>query len=501
MPMLRLYYLLAFIEGACVMAAELLGAKMMAPFFGTSLYVWASVLGITLGGLACGYFVGGILSEKKNIERTLYILLFASSLFLMIMPALSKSVMMHTHDLPLMAAIVLSSCIFLFPPVMMMGMVSPIITRCVGYQSGKAAGTVYAVSTVGGIVSTFLLGFYAIPHVGLTKTAWAMGMCLGFIPFIKLARLKKFYSLMFPLTLFVSFISNQPLSTLSDVKILYSGEGLLGQIIVADYPAFDTASKATTERILFVNRSIQTILEDSAGKKKYMEYVNTALSHVHSTKKGQALLMGLGGGCFANGLIAKGYATQVVELDERIDHCANNYFNLSPKAALTIDDARHYVRSLHNQPFDVMVLDAFVGEVNPHHLATKEFFNELKNHLKDSGIFIMNGNGYWDGEIGKGTRSVCKTAAAAGFHVQVLPTNAYEDYRNILLLCSKSKSGIGNVSGKYIATLNLSNDVILEDEKPLLEILNTQANLRWRDGCKKFLVYSYSSGKDVLFFK
>ena len=60
------YFLLSFIEGASVMAAELLGAKMLAPYFGSSLYVWASVLAITLGGLAVGYYVGGILSYKSK---------------------------------------------------------------------------------------------------------------------------------------------------------------------------------------------------------------------------------------------------------------------------------------------------------------------------------------------------------------------------------------------------------------------------------------------------
>ncbi len=58
-PGLKYLYLVAFIEGASVMAIELAGAKMIAPFFGTSLYVWASVLAVTLGGLAAGYFAGG----------------------------------------------------------------------------------------------------------------------------------------------------------------------------------------------------------------------------------------------------------------------------------------------------------------------------------------------------------------------------------------------------------------------------------------------------------
>ena len=71
------FFLLSFIEGGSVMAAELLGAKMLAPYFGSSLYVWASVLAITLGGLAVGYFAGGILSYKSKNPLTLFYVLLA----------------------------------------------------------------------------------------------------------------------------------------------------------------------------------------------------------------------------------------------------------------------------------------------------------------------------------------------------------------------------------------------------------------------------------------
>src|ERR1039458_10759485 len=84
------FYSLSFLEGASVMAAELLGAKMLAPYFGTSLYVWSAVLAVTLGGLAMGYFAGGIFSEKKNTERNLYYILLASAIFLIAMPLRSE---------------------------------------------------------------------------------------------------------------------------------------------------------------------------------------------------------------------------------------------------------------------------------------------------------------------------------------------------------------------------------------------------------------------------
>ena len=499
MPLL--YYLLAFIEGACVMAAELLGAKMMAPFFGSSLYVWASILGITLGGLALGYFVGGVLSEKNNKERNLYFILLSSSVFLMTMPMLAKTVMVHVSGFSLLTAILISALFFLFPPVFFMGMVSPMIVRCVGFNSGKAAGTVYAISTAGGILSTFFLGFYAIPHFGLSKPAILLGIILGVIPFFKLIASRNFYSLFFLLTVFVSLSGSKPVSIYPGIHIHYSSEGILGQIIVADYPTYDDTVKTGFQRILFVNRSMQTIEEHSKGKIKYFEYVDKIFDFVKPKQGGNALVMGLGGGSIANKLAESGYSPKVVELDARMVQCAKKYFNLSDKVTVFEDDARHYLQATDKGNNAVIVLDAFVGEVNPHHLFTKEFFGILRTHLSDSGMLVINGNGFWNGETGRGMRSICKTLTASGFDVQIVPTNSFEDYRNILFIAKKSKNSSGRAFSTSIESIDFSKDIILCDDKPQLEILNAQANKRWREGCLKYLLGGYYSGKDVLLFQ
>lgn len=528
------FFFLSFLEGASVMAAELLGAKMLAPYFGSSLYVWASVLGITLGGLAMGYFAGGIVSEKKNNERNLYFILIASAIFLMVMPVMAKEVMIHTARFSLLASILLSSFIFLFPPVFFMGMVSPMIVGCVahpqplpsgeenekqkilpngedvGGASGKAAGTVYAISTVGGILSTFLLGFYLIPHFGLTQPAIVMGTILGIIPFIKLISMRKFFSLMFPLAAFVSFNSASPLHVNSDIKIYYSSEGLLGQIIVADYPLYEGKKKIQGfQRILFVNRSTQTIVEYREKEKKYFEYVQMISEATEKYNNGNALVLGLGGGSAANKLSENGFDVNAVELDMRMFECARKYFDLDEKVNVNIDDARHFIQHrssvVSRQSYEVIVLDAFIGEVNPHHLFTTEFFSEIKSILSDSGMFFINGNGFWNGKAGKGMRSVCKTLIHSGFDVEVIPTSEKEDYRNLLFVAEKSKNKIGNVvshnSQLPITNSQLSDAIILSDENPQLEILNAGANKQWREACMKYFLSGYYSGRDKLLFK
>src|SRR3954471_17674465 len=97
----KFYFLLSFIEGGAVMATELLGAKMLAPFFGSSLYVWATVLAMTLGGLALGYFFGGIISYKYRKPATLFYVLLIGAVFNMLMPLTSQAIlgMLVQYDL------------------------------------------------------------------------------------------------------------------------------------------------------------------------------------------------------------------------------------------------------------------------------------------------------------------------------------------------------------------------------------------------------------------
>ncbi|OFY67598.1 MAG: hypothetical protein A3H98_03685 [Bacteroidetes bacterium RIFCSPLOWO2_02_FULL_36_8] len=176
------FYIVAFIEGGAVMACELLGAKMIAPYYGNSLYVWSSVLGTTLGGLTAGYFVGGYLSEKYPKDKTLLVILLISTLLFAGMPVISKGIMTATLSMSVQMGSLISCMVFVFPPLMCFGMVSPMIIRLISdevKEVGKNAGTVYAVSTVGGILATFIFGFYIIPYLGLRFGAYFTACLLG----------------------------------------------------------------------------------------------------------------------------------------------------------------------------------------------------------------------------------------------------------------------------------------------------------------------------------
>ena len=127
--MKKKYLLLSGIEGACVMAAEIVSAKLLAPFYGSSLYVWSSILAITLGGLALGYFYGGVLSTKPEPSKRLRQLLYLAVLFMVFMPFISYYIIPRISYLSMGLAIVLSALILVMPPLFFLGSTSPLFIK------------------------------------------------------------------------------------------------------------------------------------------------------------------------------------------------------------------------------------------------------------------------------------------------------------------------------------------------------------------------------------
>jgi predicted membrane-bound spermidine synthase len=484
----RIYFLLSFIEGASVMAAELMGAKMLAPYFGSSLYVWASVLAITLGGLAAGYFAGGILSYRSKNPLSLFYVLLAAAVFTLLMPFSSRFILWMVGMHSLIPSVIVSSIFILFPPVFMMGMVSPLIIRAITTDiehSGKAAGAIYAISTLGGIIATFAFGFYVIPVFGLTLPSIITGIVLGLIPLIVILRQKQTgKALGFFLLCVWAFSSSSFSPSASTINVVYSTEGLLGQILVLDYPHYnDQKQKDGYSRWLFVNRISQTmydsLADESRNEEKYFTYVYRISDFCDSIPKdSRILLLGLGGGSVAKRLTEKGFNVEACELDKRIAEVARTYFHLSDKVHITVDDARHYIKTCKKK-YDLIVFDTFKGEDPPNHVFTVESLEETKNILNPGGSIFVNSLGYLEGKTGKSMRSIYKTFLASGFHVEVLPTDPDPDQRNLLFYASREK--VKPVPGFIPENkIDLADAVVLQDEYPVLDLLNSAAAKQWR---------------------
>jgi predicted membrane-bound spermidine synthase len=380
---LLFYLVLSFMEGGAVMAAELLGARMIAPFYGTTLFVWSSVIGVTLAALAAGYFIGGYLADRYTRNMLLFSVLAVGSVLLALMPIIAKSVLEATLGMGIRTGSLVSALAFLLPPLVCLGMTSPIIIRLASrdlQHTGRTAGTVYAVSTISGILATFLLGFYVIPVWGITMPAYYAAVLLGVFPFGYFIRNRRFafelaMIILFSIPALASTIDNKSQNQ-SEWKILYKSDGLLGQVIVGDLQRMEKDS-LHHPRTLFVNRQPQTNVNASNGF-SFWPYVHAiAVTASMKPRGSKALVLGLGGGSVVDEFLRLGFEVDACELDERIVDAAKTFFNLDKKCRIIVDDARHCVRTSQER-YDIVVFDTFSGEQPPAHLLSAENFSEVK---------------------------------------------------------------------------------------------------------------------------
>ncbi|MFC2100301.1 fused MFS/spermidine synthase [Bacteroidota bacterium] len=494
--------IIAFFEGAAVMACELFGAKMIAPFFGTTIYSWAGVLAVTLFALASGYYVGGMLTTRINSIKLLYVILLSSGLFLFLMPYISQFIMIASKNLPIINGLILSLMVFTFPPIFFFGMVSPVIIHSLVSSidiTGKTAGKVYAISTIGGVLNTLFLGFYIIPEFGIRMPAFIYGAFMILLPTITLLNKKWLYSFI-ALIIFFMFFSSKAVT--KDKKfhktfnVIYSSEGLLGQVKVLDFNIQMKNFGALNPRGLLVNNTWQTLINknDQLSLLDYVYFINPLLSRYNEGS--DVLLIGLGGGTLTKEIQKRKMHIEVVELDQRLKDISVKYFGLDPLTKVIIDDGRHFLESTKNK-YDVIILDAFLGENPPWQLLTLESFNKIKSLLNPGGSVILEFFGFIEGDMGAGTRSVYKTMEGAGFKVDMIGTRHQKEERNFILIGTEngfdfdkleyndftySDQRITNLRDFIfdISPIDFKSSPILTDDNPLLEKLMMQPSLDWR---------------------
>lgn len=482
-------YTISFIEGASVMAAEICGAKLLAPFFGSSLYVWSSVMAITLGGLASGYFFGGQLSKKENKTNTLLFILIAAVCCLSVMPFLSNLFYSVAAHLSLIPAVVISVFVLLFPTMLCMGATSPLIISILtetAAKSGENSGKIYAVSTVGGIMATFLCGFYLIPTIGITLTLLCFSGLLALVSLFLVFK-KKSKIIGLSLLIPVLFSVYGFINTKTNPYSVYKTEGILGQLEIRDEPSESNVSLVI--RKLLINNIIQTEM-NLGTKQSVSEYIRLLQKNLLYFPKGKALVLGLGGGLVSNILHDNNYRVTGVEFDERIISMAQQFFYLNDSVNTVCDDARHFINSDKGQ-YNLVLFDIFKAEEQPSHVITKESLETLKTLLDTNAIVLINTHGYLKDEKGFGTQCLLSTLKQAGFQLKICTTSENEDYRNLLIVASLKTIKVALHNELYPFLIS-NTDIINTDNEPVLEKLNATANQSWRSNyIKNYILFNH----------
>ena len=188
--------LIVFMASCCTMVLELVAGRILAPFIGVSLYTWTSIIGVCLAGISAGNFIGGVLADKAGSRRTLGLILLGGGLFsLIILPLaamdltniIPKESPIGARDFWLITRIVVVTALLFLPPTLILGMVSPIVIKLALTdlrQTGSIAGKIYAFSTVGSIVGTFLTGFYLVSAFGTRSIMLGVAIILIAMAFV-----------------------------------------------------------------------------------------------------------------------------------------------------------------------------------------------------------------------------------------------------------------------------------------------------------------------------
>src|SRR3989338_7202135 len=174
-----------FICGGVVMIFELVGSRVLGPYLGTSIFVWTSLIGIILGSLSLGYYVGGKIADKKPTIKVLSLVIFLSAIFIGLSMFLKDILLafLQVNALDVRTSSVIASLLLFMPASVLLGMVSPYAAKLKLNSlntSGSTIGNLYAISTAGSIFGTFLSGFYLIPHFGTNRLLLILSYVLIF---------------------------------------------------------------------------------------------------------------------------------------------------------------------------------------------------------------------------------------------------------------------------------------------------------------------------------
>lgn len=177
-------YVIAFLSGAVVMAFEILGSRVLAPFFGNSIFVWGSLISVFMLGLATGYYGGGLLSSRGSSFKGLALLLLAPALLILFFPVYAWPICEWLFDLDLGQRLgpLLASLMLFTLPTAFLGTISPYTVQLLVREqrlAGQGAGNLYAISTCGSILGTIGTSFFLILWLGTKASMTLLGAVLA----------------------------------------------------------------------------------------------------------------------------------------------------------------------------------------------------------------------------------------------------------------------------------------------------------------------------------
>jgi predicted membrane-bound spermidine synthase len=389
----RFLFLTAAIGGAAVLVVEILGAKMLAPYVGTSHYVWTAQIAVTLVSLAAGYAAGGWLADRSPRLYWIYWALVLAAAWLGGATIVCEPVAFACLRFRLAAGSLLASAALYFVPLALLAMIGPFLVRVLTISVssvGTTMGRLTAISTLGSVGGTLLIGYVLIPLLPNSGTMFATAgtlVALSAVYFLVWER-----SQLPPAAVaggvaaLLGFLGTTqlPFGSIGGMREVHRRNSNFGLMQVLD--AAGGARRFFLNDLLMQNGYL-TAERRSASLFTYMLH---DLARAYGEEIREVLCIGMGIGIVPRQFAEEGARVDVVEINPTVVPIARQYFDFRPEILnLHIGDGRHYLRAGTNR-YDAVVLDAFLGESPPSHLMTREAFQDVRRRLRPEGVLVMN---------------------------------------------------------------------------------------------------------------
>lgn len=417
------------------MIIELAGNRILAPWFGNSLYTWTGLIGVILVSLSAGYYLGGYLADRRPSYVVLAHLLSASALLTLLVPSFQSGIEQSLSGLDVVSGPVAATALLFALPGCLLAAVSPFAIRMISLlwndkSVGISAGSIGTSATLGSVLGTFATGFVLVPHLRLRTIFVSTGLVLavlavaGYVLFAPALRRNKSLAGallgVFVLIGTAAYFGEQPRSPV----IVHQQNTFYHRIQIVEKQIPQRGDRLWTLCLDDTNEGSQyeKSREVSAEYQRYWE-----LARLFTPQLKKAAFLGGGAYAMPEALLdAFPLATaDVVEIDPAVIEVARKYFRVDdyPRMNAVADDARRFLHS-HAARYDLIFGDAYRGTACiPPHLVTVEFFELVKSRLSEGGVFIVNVAGSIRGERAKLFNSVAKTLSEVFSHQCVFATD------------------------------------------------------------------------------
>jgi predicted membrane-bound spermidine synthase len=395
---------IVFICGVASIAIEMCASRLIQPYFGDSLIIWACIIGFIIIYLSIGYYLGGRLGDRFPRPNFLYQLTGLAAFALGLIPVLSTPIFnvasegFRTADGFLFFGSLLGIIVLFAIPVILLGCVSPFAVRLLVRNvrdAGRTAGKVSSLSTIGSIAGSFLPVLVFIPTFGTRTTLYIFSLTLLVFSTIGLfmtarRRAPVFAALTVVVILLAAFVT-------FGIKTAANGTLLAEKESAYNYIQVVKRANGEIDLVLNEGHAVHSIYNPNQVLTggPWDQYMITPFFNANITEKDvkSMLMLGLGAGTVPKQL-TKAYGSQVqidgVEIDPEIIALGKQYFDMNePNLNAIAEDGRYSLITSHKK-YDIIGVDAYKQPYIPFHMTTKEFFQQVRDHLTPTGVAVIN---------------------------------------------------------------------------------------------------------------